>query len=198
MKESVTLAILAGGRGERMGRAKGELRVGDKPILTYLLERMRWAGPTMVVTAPGRERPPGVEGFDREVVDPVEGMGPVRGVVTALENCATELLVVTSVDMPGVGREQVEWLVERIGEAPDAAGVMIRRGETIEPMPGVFRCSRARRPCYEELQGRRSLRALADREEFVVLPSPAEWGEQVWTNLNEPGDLVAFDKSIRR
>jgi molybdopterin-guanine dinucleotide biosynthesis protein A len=75
----VTLAILAGGRGERMGKAKALLRIGNQPILTYLLERFAWRGPTMLVSSPGREHPPGAEEFDVEVVDPVEGMGPVRG-----------------------------------------------------------------------------------------------------------------------
>src|SRR3954471_1425448 len=103
----VTLAILAGGRGERMGKPKGLLRVGDQPILTCLLKRFSWRGPTMLVTSPGRERPPGAEDFDLEVADPIEGKGPVRGVLTALENSTTENLIVASVDMPLVGREQL-------------------------------------------------------------------------------------------
>src|SRR3954470_6533758 len=103
----VTLAILAGGRGQRMGKPKGLLKIGNQPILTYLLKRFNWRGPTMLVTSPGRERPPGTEGFDLEVVDPVEGMGPVRGVMTALENSKTDFLIVASVDMPLVGREQL-------------------------------------------------------------------------------------------
>src|SRR5437762_2106214 len=112
----VTLAILAGGRGERMGKPKGLLQVSDQPILTYLLKRFNWRGPTMLVTSPGREKPPGAGGFDAEVIDPVEGMGPVRGLITALENSKTQILIVASVDMPLVGREQLLWLAENIQE----------------------------------------------------------------------------------
>jgi hypothetical protein len=39
-----TLAILAGGGGTRMGRAKGLLEIRGKPILEYLLERFDWPG----------------------------------------------------------------------------------------------------------------------------------------------------------
>ena len=60
-----TLAILAGGEGSRMGQPKAELRIGARPILSYLLDRFLWAGPTILVTAPGRKRPPGATGFDR-------------------------------------------------------------------------------------------------------------------------------------
>ena len=35
----VTLAILAGGAGSRMGMPKAELRIGGRPILEHLLDR---------------------------------------------------------------------------------------------------------------------------------------------------------------
>src|SRR4051812_33054535 len=137
----VTLAILAGGRGERMGKPKSLLRIGNQPILTYLLERFAWRGPTMLVTSPGREKPPGADGFDVEVVDPVEGMGPVRGVLTALENLTTEIVIVASVDMPLVGKEHLLWLMEQMQKRAKACGLMIER-EAIEPFPSIFRRTR--------------------------------------------------------
>src|SRR5256885_5263746 len=108
--ERVTLALLAGGKGSRMGGPKGSLEVRGEPILEYLLDRFAWRGETMLVTAPGIARPRGAERFDREVVDPVAGLGPLRGVLTALENATTEIVVVATVDMPGVGREQLLWV----------------------------------------------------------------------------------------
>jgi molybdopterin-guanine dinucleotide biosynthesis protein A len=179
----VTLAILAGGRGERMGKAKGLLTVGDLPILTYLLKRFAWRGPTMLVTSPGRQKPPGAEGFNLEVVDPVEGMGPVRGLVTALENSKTQLLIVASVDMPLAGREQLLWLIEKIQEKP---GVMIQHQGQVEPFPSIFNKERAGRPLYD------SMRALARIDGFAVIDAPKSWPDDIWTNLNEPADLSLF------
>src|SRR5690349_21350151 len=108
----VTLAILAGGEGARMGMPKGGLHIGAEPILAYLLRQIAWEGPTLLVTAPGRERPRGWELFDREVVDPVAGQGPLRGVLTALEQASSDVVAVATVDMPGVGGEQILWLLE--------------------------------------------------------------------------------------
>jgi molybdopterin-guanine dinucleotide biosynthesis protein A len=184
----VTLAILAGGRGERMGKPKSLLRIGNQPILIYLLERFAWHGPTMLVSSPGRENPPGAEGFDVEVVDPVEGMGPVRGVLTAMENLKTEILIVASVDMPLVGKEQLLWLIQQMEERPQACGLMIER-DAIEPFPSIFRKTRAGCPWYES----RSMRSLTKLQGFSVVPAPKTWPAQVWTNLNEPGDLTALD-----
>ena len=45
---------------------------------------MQWPGPTLLVTAPAVAHPPAADLFDREAVDPVDGLGPLRGVLTAL------------------------------------------------------------------------------------------------------------------
>jgi len=185
----VTLAILAGGRGERMGKPKSLLRIGNQPILTYLLERFAWRGPTMLVSSPGRENPPGAEGFDVEVVDPVEGMGPVRGLITAFENLKTEMLIVASVDMPLIGKEQLLWLMQQMEERPQACGLMMERA-TVEPFPSVFKKTRAGCPWYES----RSMRSLTKTEGFAVVLAPGNWPDQVWTNLNDPADFAAFEK----
>ena len=69
-----------------MGQPKGLLTLKGQPILDYLLDALAWPGPTLLVTAPGREHPPGWERFDNEAADPESGGGPLRGVLTALES----------------------------------------------------------------------------------------------------------------
>ena len=179
----VTLAILAEGRGERMGKPKGLLKIGDQPILTYLLRRFNWHGPTMLVTSPGREKPPGAEDFDLEVVDPVEGKGPVQGVLTALENSTTEHLIVASVDMPLAEREQLLWLIEKI---ENKSGLMIQHQNELQPFPSIIHKKRAGRPLSD------SMRALTKIPNFAVIDAPKHWPQEIWTNLNDPADLAAF------
>jgi len=193
MSRDVTLCILAGGEGRRMGRPKGELRIGGVPILRHLLDQISWKGPTMLVTAPGREHPPGWERFDREVVDPVAGLGPLRGLLTALENTTTDLIAVTTVDMPGITARQLDFLIERLRGQPEWFGVMARRtmraSEQIEPFPSVFR-PKAKDIVAEELQAqRRSVYRLASIAGFHVIDAPPDWGEEVWKNLNTPLDI---------
>jgi hypothetical protein len=66
-----TLAVVAGGEGRRMGRPKGHLTLDGRPIPERLMNRLAWAGPTLLVTAPGREHPPGCRLFTKEATDPV-------------------------------------------------------------------------------------------------------------------------------
>jgi molybdopterin-guanine dinucleotide biosynthesis protein A len=191
--DDVTLCILAGGEGRRMGRPKGELRIGDVPILQYLLDRFAWLGPTMLITAPGREHPPAWEMFDREVVDPVAGLGPLRGLLTALEQASTPIIVVTTVDMPGIGRPQLDFVVDHLCSKPNRLGVMTQRAiddlVQIEPFPSAFRID-ARHLIAQELAAqRRSVHRLSSIEQFDVLDVPIDWPESVWTNLNTPDDL---------
>jgi molybdenum cofactor guanylyltransferase len=191
--QTATLAILAGGAGSRMGRPKEELRIGDQPILSYLRERYQWSGPTILVTAPGRGRPPGVEGFDREVIDPVAGEGPLRGVITALEVTETDILVVASCDMPLVEGRQLLWVAQQLEHRPVAPLVMLRRaGGEIEPLPFAIRASALAAAHRHMTGGSRSLHSLAELEGAHVASVPQDWSASTWTNLNTPADLAAF------
>src|SRR4051812_14481392 len=147
-----------------MGRPKASLEVGGEPILRFLLTQFAWPGPTLLVTAPGREHPPGWEEFDREVTDPVAGVGPLRGVLTALEHCRTALLAVATVDMPCVTGGHLRWLAEALAARPDVLGVMPGRtpagaGERcLEPFPCLLRSSALPTVQSHLDAGRRSVR----------------------------------------
>lgn len=196
---SVTLAILAGGQGSRMGGPKGEIRIEGRPILTYLLEHFSWRGPTLLVTAPGREHPPAWERFGREVIDPVSDQGPLRGILTALEHLETTLLVVATVDMPGLQAAQLHWLLDRMRKSPDCLGLMLRSSAgkpTIEPFPSAFRVG-AREIIGRRIQvGKLSVQKLIEVKGFETVAAPATWDSRTWTNLNVPADLTRFTDSM--
>jgi molybdopterin-guanine dinucleotide biosynthesis protein A len=185
-----TLCILAGGESRRMGRPKAELVVRGRPILAYLLERMDWKGPTMLVTSPARRSPAGAERFDREVVDPIDGEGPLRGVLTALQHVTTSIAVATTVDMPCIGAAHLDWMIHNLSR--ETMCLMLRRGAQVEPFPSIFRAESL--PIIQEHfdRGERSVVALTKLSRFTAIDAPPEWRESVWTNLNTPADFVRF------
>ena len=192
----VSLAILAGGRGTRMGGPKAELCIAGEAILSLLLSRLRWDGPTMLVTAADLANPPGHQQFTSVVTDAVPNQGPLRGVHTALKSATTDRVIVCTVDMPAVDRSQLEWLVTQLDARPDALAVMSsRQGSIIEPFPSILRASAAtilrRRLAAEQL----SVHSLRHDLRFVVVPAPSEWPQRMWTNLNTPADLESFLRS---
>ena len=180
-----------------MGRPKAELRIGGFPILLHLLRRFDWPGPTLLVTAPGRERPPGYEPFTREATDPSFGQGPLRGILTAIEHAQTRLLVAVAVDMPLVERDQVSWLASELHRRQEALAIMTfqRDGNAaqLQPFPAAFRAEAAAAVRRLLAANRRSLHALLDCPGVVAVDAPAAWDASTWTNLNSPGDLDAID-----
>jgi molybdopterin-guanine dinucleotide biosynthesis protein A len=192
-----TLAVLAGGEGSRMGRPKGLLRIRDTPILEYLHERLAWPGPTCLVTAPGKENPPGATLFDRELVDPQAGLGPFRGVLTALENLSTPFLIVTTVDMPQLEDWQLRHLLDALLQRPEALGLMFERTTDgrahPEPFPLALRRDAIQPVRAALLASQRSVKGLLRNPRFQVLPAPLSWSASVWSNLNEPEDLKKID-----
>jgi len=196
-----TLAILAGGEGRRMGEAKGALALHGRPILERLLDRLDWPGPTLLVTAPGREHPPGWRLFTREATDPVAGEGPLRGILTALENASTNEVVVLPVDMPNVTAAPLAWLAARLRDHPAAAAVMVeqpgRAPNRIEPLPAAYRATTAKTLVRAHLGDRQlSLHRLTDSSEVVVVPAPFDWPSDFWVNLNTPSDLAAYTAGV--
>jgi molybdopterin-guanine dinucleotide biosynthesis protein A len=189
MEQSLpTLAVLAGGEGSRMGGPKGSLLVRGKPILEYLLDRFAWGGETMLVTAPGIARPSGAERFGRELTDPIAGLGPLRGVLTALETASAEIVIVATVDMPGIGPEQLDWIARELAARPEVRGVMSRRAGGVEPFPSAYRKSAVPVIADHLAQNRRAMQGLLKAEGFVAVESP-NWPDRTWINLNTPDDL---------
>jgi molybdopterin-guanine dinucleotide biosynthesis protein A len=180
-----TLAILAGGEGSRMGKPKGQLVIHGKPILEYLLDRLHWPGRTMLVTAPGREHPPGWEKFSREVVDPVAGHGPLRGILTALENATTHVVIVATVDMPLIERRHLDWLADQLGAS---LGVMSSHDDQVEPFPSAF-STNAVDVIRTHLARKGGVYQLSQLAGFKRVPAPTAWPLNTWTNLNSPTDL---------
>ena len=190
------LAILAGGRGLRMGTPKGLLRLQQRPILQYILERLGWPGPVWLITAPGSEHPPGWEKCDRELTDPVADLGPLRGVLTALEQLDGPELLVTTIDMPRVSADALRWMLEQLRGRPEIAGLMCAttgdKGTRIEPFPLTLR--RTAEPIIRSrlTSGRASVRKLLEDPAFVSVNPPAEFPADLWLNLNLPEDLQMF------
>jgi len=194
-----TLAVLAGGEGRRMGGPKGSLSLDSRPILERLLDRLAWPGPTLLVTAPGREHPPGWRRFTNEATDPVAGEGPLRGILTALEHASTDEVVVLPVDMPNVTPAPLAWLAARLRDRPTAAVVMVSQSahahHRVEPLPAAFRTKTAQTIVRAHLCDKQlALHGLTKSSTVVVLPASSDWPSDFWVNLNTRSDLATYHR----
>lgn len=176
-----------------MGGPKDELRVEGRPVLSAILERLKWRGPTLLVAPFGGRMPPGHDRFDRVTSDGAAGEGPLRGILSAIRVAAE--VVCVPVDMPGLMPEQVSWIAGELERRHGAAGLLLTRRiegkETVEPFPCAFRALADGALVRRLASGVRAVHRLAGEPGVEVVASPREWGAYVWRNVNEPGELPA-------
>jgi len=198
--DQTTLAILAGGESTRMGLPKEQLKIAGQPVLVHLLNQLQWPGATMLVTSPGHEHPVGHDQFNLEATDPVAGVGPLRGILTALSHASTDHVIIATVDMPALHVDMLQFLLEQISTRPGIDAMMLTRPidsrQRIEPFPSIFH--RRSIPAIETAltQNRRSVHGLIDEARFITVQSPLDWPARYWTNLNTPDDLSNFRLGI--
>lgn len=160
----VTLAILVGGRGRRLGgRAKGLIRLGDQTILERQLATLRPLVSRVTLIGAG-------EGYEQLGVDQLPDVraekGAPGGVVTALLSAPTRWVLVIACDMPAVSRAMVERLLGARSRGVEV--VCFRRAGGAEPLCALYRAALGRR-WVTRLDEEPSLRALLETARVVQL-----------------------------
>ncbi|NNC06073.1 molybdenum cofactor guanylyltransferase [Corallococcus exiguus] len=191
----VTLAILAGGQGTRLGGvAKGLLSVEG---LTTL-ERLRAFGSHFkdVLLVANVSAP--YERFGlRTVADAVKGKGAPGGVHAALGAARTPWVFAVACDMPFVTEAAARVVLDARGEDVDA--VCIERDGRWEPLFAAYRTERVSH-WGEALVEDPSLRQLLMRFRTRTLPVDAlravDPELRALANVNTPEDLVRYGVTL--
>ncbi|RYZ41421.1 MAG: molybdenum cofactor guanylyltransferase [Myxococcaceae bacterium] len=187
----VTLAILAGGQGTRLGgMAKGLLTVEGRTVLERLMALGASFGDVMLVAnAPAPYARFGL----RTVPDAVVGKGAPGGVHAALGAARTPWVFAVACDMPFVTRSVARVVLE--ARADDVDAVCFEREGRWEPLLAVYRAELAAR-WGEALTEDPSLRRLLSRWRTRVLPEAAlravDPRALALANVNTPEDLERY------
>jgi molybdenum cofactor guanylyltransferase len=125
-------AVLAGGRGSRLGGAKATTALAGRPLLAYPLAALAAAGlERCVVAKPGSELPE-LSGV-RLLLEPESPRHPLCGVVAALREGGGRAVLAMPCDMPLLEPALLAFLAS----APQPLVVLSRRGR-IQPLPGRY------------------------------------------------------------
>jgi len=104
----ITGYILAGGKSSRMGTDKGLMRLNDKFLIEYSIEKLQSVFNNVVIVSNNQE----YKKFGLEVIpDALLDIGPAGGIYTALEHSTTSHNFITSCDMPFISSEAIEFLI---------------------------------------------------------------------------------------
>jgi molybdopterin-guanine dinucleotide biosynthesis protein A len=176
---TVTAIVLAGGRSSRFGGDKLAADLGGRSVLARTVEVVRTvADETIVVGRTGDL--PGVSYLaDERPFD-----GPLAGLATGLRAVSGEIALVVAGDMALADVNLLRHLLAELG-ATDRPAVAIRESGSIRPLPLAVRRPDASAAAETALAGgQRSLRAVLDGLELVVVEEPA------WRALDPDGDTL--------
>jgi molybdenum cofactor guanylyltransferase len=190
-REPITVTILAGGRGSRLGGVdKAALDLNGQPLLEHVLAALAPLAREILVVA-NDDRLDGDQRL-RVIRDPEPHAGVLPALLAALDTATSDLMLLVACDMPFVSRSLVEWLIAL------AAGhdvVMPKVDGFEQPMHAIYRVQPVREAVRAALTrgDRRMISFLADVrtrsvEEAEIRSLDSEL--RSFFNVNTPDDLA--------
>jgi len=126
--------VLAGGRSTRMGADKALLAYGTRPQLDICFELLgRHCSKAFVSTRRGLPRP----GFP-VIEDTLENIGPIAGIIAALESAPASPWLVLACDLPYVDDATLAFLVAHRNPAKPATAFVSANDGLPEPMCAIY------------------------------------------------------------
>jgi molybdopterin-guanine dinucleotide biosynthesis protein A len=169
-RHRATAVVLAGGKSRRMGEEKALLEIDGVPLIRHVIRQLEpWFHEIIVSTGNARRFP----FLDvKQVADPVEGVGPLAGILAGLEAATYDRCLVYACDMPEVPTRLVSRLVEA-GRAHDAAVPRYPDG-TIEPLCALYAKTLVPNIRTAIQAGARRVRAAYDGADVCYLSTPKD------------------------
>ena len=187
----LTVTILAGGRGSRLGGVdKAALDLNGRPLLEHVLAAVSPLAREILVVA-NDDR---LASDPRLTVirDPEPHAGVLPALLAALDTASSELMLLVACDMPFLDRALIETLV-RLAEQQDVVMPNVEGRE--QPMHAIYRvaaCRAAVRAALE--QGRRRMIAFLDDVRTLTVEEPdlrrLDPELRSFFNVNTPDDLA--------
>jgi molybdopterin-guanine dinucleotide biosynthesis protein A/SAM-dependent methyltransferase len=181
-------AVLAGGRGSRLGGRKAAAEVAGRPLLAWTVDLLRRvAGEVVVIAKPDTVLPE----TDAPVLrsEPAE-FHPRHGIVSALRHAAGRPALVVPVDMPLVPVALLHELLDRLDEGAPAA--IPEADGHLQPL-----CAAYGPKALEALEAAprdESLKVTIDGLDPAIVPADA-YGSRM-LNVNHPSDLLAAELGL--
>ncbi|HQX93528.1 NTP transferase domain-containing protein [Thermomonas sp.] len=178
----VTLGILAGGRGSRLGgRDKAWLMRDGVPQVVRIARRFEGECTAVLVSA-NRDLPRHAAHGLRAVVDRIADRGPLGGIEALASACETPWLLTMPVDLvdPGDG------LLRTLASASCGDGAVATDDDGLQPLLALYRVEALRAALADALAaGDYAVQAMQAR---LALPRAGFAGLR-FGNLNTPDDL---------
>ena len=131
--------VLAGGQSRRMGHDKALLRRDGKSQLSHAVEVLESALPEVFVSARRDQREEPERARYQQIVDRYQDMGPVAGVLSAMDEHPDVNWLVVACDLPNLAVDTVEYLLERVDATRPFTAFESSHDGLPEPLCAVYR-----------------------------------------------------------
>ena len=192
MRDFGSAVVLAGGKSSRMGFDKSTMVLQNKKLIESTIKKLDSLFDDIIISGDGLEKKSEFN-HDKIVVDKVKGVGPLGGMISALEMAQSDRLFVIPCDMPVIDIKYISFMMKYMD---DNEIILSEKNGYFEPFPGFY--SKSLIPRIEELinQNRRSIRSIFECSRTKVI-SESEWkklgfSEEIFTNLNTTQDVEKY------
>ena len=183
MSDPVAGFVLAGGRSTRMGRDKALLDWNGETLVELALRKLRAVCAEVAIAGGGAD----LARFGRVIPDETPGLGPLGGIVAALEQSAYEWNLFLAVDMPFVPEEALRALIAAAGGREMI--LLAQADGYVQPLCGMY-SRRALPVLRRELEAGRL--KLKDAAAATGSCGYLQIGTESWfQNLNTPDNFRA-------
>jgi molybdopterin-guanine dinucleotide biosynthesis protein A len=177
--------VLAGGRSSRMGRDKALLRHWGVPLVVRAAAAVADAAGSVTILGD-----PGVYGHFGwpALADAEPGLGPIGGLLTALEHSSAEWNVLVACDMPGLSPDLLRELLRKTARTR-ARCVAPVTADGFEPLCAVYR-----RNALPEVRSAIAAGRLKMRDLLPLLHAMPVSGfdPACFRNVNTPEDWTSY------
>jgi molybdopterin-guanine dinucleotide biosynthesis protein A len=197
--------VLVGGCSTRLGKDKGLLQLGKKPLVRHVLDSVGvLVSETILVVGSNSQRSEYEEYTDLEtriVVDKTDIKAPLVGALTGFESARGEYSLVLSCDVPFVSRSILSLLLD-LGANKNAVIPRWPNGY-VEPLQAVYRTKAAKVASGEALdEGRLDMQAMVEKLQGIRYVSTLVLRQldpelRTFFNVNTLLDLKKAEKMLK-
>ncbi len=185
-------AVLAGGRGRRIGGGKPLLEIDGERLIDQAVDVLHGLGLELALVLRAGQTVPATRHAISVVRDHVEDAGPLGGLDALLRWLPVEWTLIVPCDQPFLAPALLRGFLAQPRDDVDA--VIGQRGASIEPLPGLYR--RTCLPAVEQAltRGERSMQNLLASLRVCAVPEALlrDWDAELlsYVNVNTPADLA--------
>jgi len=178
--------VLAGGESRRMGRDKARLRRGGESQLAYVVRVLDELIESVFVSTRPDQQDESERSQFTQIVDRYQDMGPVAGILSAMDSYPEVDWLVVACDLPNIDAQTISYLLEqRSAEKPFTAYTSSHDGLP-EPLCAVYASGSGAIVKGFVADGIHCPRKMLIRSDSLLLTQP---NPRALDNVNTPDDL---------